>query len=102
MYNKYRRRSPTMTDETWLDGNAAAGQIAALVSLDVTTPTGRCACCGTAGPLAQARMYGPAPGMVLRCPACDGVLLRIVEGAGRAWMDLRGLTYLEMPLPSTA
>ena len=93
-----------MTDQThdrpFLDGNAAAGQIAALFALDVTTATGQCAGCGTAGPLAGARMYGPAPGLVLRCPACEAVLLRIVEGAGRAWMDLRGLAFIETPLPA--
>ena len=91
-----------MSDEwmPYLDGNAAAGQIAALVSLDVTMANGQCAGCLAVGPLAQARMYGPAPGLVLRCPSCDGVLLRIVEGSGRAWMDLRGLAYIESPLPS--
>ena len=93
-----------MTDQThdrpFLDGNAAAGQIAALFALDVTTATGQCAGCGTAGPLAGARMYGPAPGLVLRCPACEAVLLRIVEGAGRAWMDLRGLAFIETQLPA--
>ena len=89
-----------MTEDAqpYLDGNAAAGQIASLVSLDVTTVTGRCAGCGATGLLAEARMYGPAPGLVLRCPACEAVLLRIVEGAGRAWMDLRGLAYLQTPL----
>ena len=84
-------------DLPYLDGNAAAGEIAALTSIDVTTATGQCAGCGTAGPLAGARMYGPAPGLVLRCPACEAVLLRIVHGAGRAWLDLRGLAYLELP-----
>lgn len=80
----------------YMDGNAAAGEIGSLLSIDVTTATGECAGCGTAGPLAAARMYGPSPGLVLRCPACSGVLLRIVQGTGRAWLDLRGLTYLQV------
>jgi hypothetical protein len=27
------------------------------------------------------------------------VLLRLVRGPGRAWLDLRGVTYLEFALP---
>jgi hypothetical protein len=27
------------------------------------------------------------------------VLLRLVRGPGRAWLDLRGLTYLQLPVP---
>ena len=37
--------------------------------------------------------------VVARCPACDQVLLRLVQGPGRAWLDLRGLTYLQLPAP---
>jgi hypothetical protein len=81
----------------YLDGNAAAGEIGALLSIDVTVARGQCAGCGTAAPLASARMYGPAPGLVLRCASCEAVLVRVVEGVGRAWLDLRGLAYLEVP-----
>jgi hypothetical protein len=87
-----------MTEQTpYMDGNAAAGEIGALLSIDVTMARGQCVACGTAGTLASARMYGPAPGLVLRCPACEAVLVRVVEGVGRAWLDLRGLAYLEVP-----
>jgi Family of unknown function (DUF6510) len=30
-------------------------------------------------------------------PDCDQVLLRLARGPGRAWLDLRGLTYLQLP-----
>ena len=36
-----------------------------------------------------------AAGFVARCPACDAVLLRIVEGRDRTWMDLGGLATLD-------
>jgi hypothetical protein len=26
-------------------------------------------------------------------------LLRLVRGPGRAWLDLRGLSYLQLPMP---
>ena len=37
--------------------------------------------------------------MVARCPGCGGVMLRLVRGPGRAWLDLRGITYLQVALP---
>ena len=41
----------------------------------------------------------PRPGVVARYPACDQVLLRLVRGPGRAWLDLCGLTYLQLAVP---
>jgi hypothetical protein len=42
------------------------------------------------------RVFDHAPGVVARCPTCEQVLLRLVRGGGRAWLDLRGLTYLQL------
>jgi hypothetical protein len=36
--------------------------------------------------------------VVARCPTCDQVLLRLVRAPGRAWLDLRGLSYLQVPM----
>jgi len=36
--------------------------------------------------------------VVARCPGCGQVLVRLVRGPGRAWLDLRGLTYLQLPM----
>jgi Family of unknown function (DUF6510) len=88
-------------DPTFLDGNAAAGAIAALVAIDITTASGRCEGCGRQGSLADTRVFGSAPGLVVRCAGCDGVLLRLTVGGGRAWLDLRGLSYLEIAAPGT-
>jgi hypothetical protein len=38
--------------------------------------------------------------MVVRCPACDEVVLRLVRAPGRAWLDMSGLSYLELQLPT--
>jgi hypothetical protein len=48
--------------------------------------------------MAEVRVFDQAPGVVARCPACDQVLLRVVRRPGRAWLDLRGLTYLQLPV----
>ena len=45
-------------------------------------------------------MFDHAPGVVARCPNCDQVLLRLVRGPDRAWLDLRGLDYLQLPVPN--
>jgi Family of unknown function (DUF6510) len=83
----------------WTDGNALAGPLHDVFSVDVTAATGRCANCGGVAPIAQARLFDRAPGMVARCQTCGQVLLRMVRGPGRAWLDLRGLTYLQVAVP---
>jgi hypothetical protein len=87
---------------TWIDGNALAGPLQDIFSVDVTAATGQCANCGRTGPIAQARLFDHAPGLVARCPSCDQVVLRLVRAPGRAWLDLRGLTYLQMAVPDDA
>jgi len=49
--------------------------------------------------LAKAKVYDRAMGMVARCPGCDSVLMRVVRGPDRAWLDMRGLVSLEFALP---
>jgi hypothetical protein len=83
----------------WTDGNALAGPLQDVFSVDVTAATGRCANCGRTGPIAQSRLFDHAPGLVARCPECDQVVLRLVRAPGRAWLDLRGLTYLQLAVP---
>jgi hypothetical protein len=84
---------------SFLDGNAAAGPLREVFAVDVTAATGQCGVCGNTGPLGQARLYADAPGLVVRCTNCDGVLIRLVAGPGRTWLDLRGLAYLELATP---
>ena len=49
--------------------------------------------------MAEVRVFDHAPGVIARCPACDQVLLRLVRGPGLAWLDMGGLTYLQLPAP---
>jgi Family of unknown function (DUF6510) len=83
----------------YVDGNALAGALAELFAVDVTSAVGQCVSCGTSGAIAQAHVYTSAPGLVARCPACGAVVLRLVRGPGRAWLDLRGVTCLQVSLP---
>ncbi|MEQ7129139.1 DUF6510 family protein [Actinopolymorpha sp. B11F2] len=86
-----------MTDQ-YVDGNALAGPLQEVFAVDVTGATSRCASCGRTGPVATLHVYTHAPGLVGRCPGCDGVVLRLVRGPESAWLDLRGTVFLRVPL----
>lgn len=77
-----------------LDGNAAAGALAAALGVEMTAVPGECAHCGTVSVVAALRAYTRAPGIVLRCPTCGGVVLRIVETPTATLVDARGAAWL--------
>jgi hypothetical protein len=83
----------------WNDGTALTGPLQSVLGVEVTTAVARCTSCGRTAPLAEVRVFDHAPGLVARCPTCDQVLLRLVHGPDRAWLDLRGLSYLQLPVP---
>ena len=83
---------------THLDGNALAGPLRELFTVDVTTATARCAGCGHSGTVATLHVYDHGPGLVARCPGCEDVVLRLVRGPDAAWLDLRGTVSLRIPL----
>lgn len=85
-------------DPTWTDGNDIAGTLSEVFAVDVTVARGTCASCSTTGPLAETHAFTRAPGIVVRCPRCDEVVLRMVRTSERAWLDMRGLSVLELPL----
>jgi hypothetical protein len=82
-------------DELVLDGNAAAGILQTVFGAEMTTAVGTCDGCGTAGQVGAARLYRAA-GLVLRCPQCGAVVLKIVTSEERVWIDSRGLRSLEL------
>jgi ferredoxin-NADP reductase len=77
-----------------LDGNSVAGVLAAAFGAEMTAVPGECAHCGTVNVLAAMRAYVRAPGTVLRCPACDGVVVRIVQTPTAILVDVRGAAWL--------
>jgi hypothetical protein len=81
---------------TFLDVNAAAGELNQIFSLDVTKGTFQCDSCGRTAPLAESHVYAMEPGMVVRCNHCNHVLMRVVTNARSVWADLRGLRYLQL------
>jgi ribosomal protein S27E len=90
-----------MTDK-YLDGNVLGGTLNSVFAVDVTGAQGRCANCGNIGALGTSHVYTRAAGAVARCPACGEVLLRVVGAPGRLFLDLRGLSFLELRSPEGA
>ncbi len=80
---------------SYLDGNAAAGELNRIFAVDITAAKGQCANCGARRHFAEAHLYMQCPGVVARCPVCEHVLLRVVSARQGVFLDVRGLTYLQ-------
>jgi hypothetical protein len=86
-------------DEQRLDGNAAAGLLAEIFTLEITTARSACVRCGTAGEIGAQMAYVSEIGTVVRCAACDNALIGVVrldDGPQRYWVDLKGVKYLQL------
>jgi len=79
-----------------LDGNGAAGKLSEVFAVDVTSARGRCDSCGNVAQLGEAVVYMNAPGLVIRCRACEGVLLVLVSGDRMRRLTVRGMSWLEL------
>ncbi|MBL6278073.1 hypothetical protein JMF97_18100 [Micromonospora fiedleri] len=88
-----------MTTLPYVDGNMLDGPLGEVFAVDLSTATGRCAHCGATGPVAALRVYSHAPGLVVRCPTCAEVMMRLVRAPDQAFLDLRGTALLQLPLP---
>jgi hypothetical protein len=84
------------TEEMRLDGNAIAGMLGEMLTVDATTIVARCAGCGAEGALGEALVYVQAPGVVVRCRGCEGVLMRFAHIHGRLVADLHGAGRLTL------
>jgi hypothetical protein len=71
------------------DGNEIAGLLQEVFVAEFTTMERTCQSCGDRSPAGAHRSYHGA-GIVLRCPNCDDVALRITELPDRLVFELRG------------
>jgi hypothetical protein len=91
-----------VADERRLDGNAIGGLLLELFGVELTVATSVCGSCGAQEEVARLEVYLDAPGVVVRCCHCEDVLMRIVRGPDRAWIDLSGMRCLVLELSSSA
>lgn len=79
-----------------LDGNAAAGILSEVFALEMTSASMECANCGNEGEIGTLLAFMQAPGVVLRCPVCEHIILRIVQSPDAVYLDLRGAVYVSL------
>jgi hypothetical protein len=77
-----------------LDGNAAAGIPSEIFVPDLRPARATCARCGTARPMGALLVYAHGMGTVVRCPSCNGVVLRVARTATRVSLDARGAAHI--------
>ena len=87
--------------ERMLDGNAAAGLLHEIFGSEMTAMPAECAHCGNVAEMGALLAFVPEMGMVLRCPTCGRVVIRIVRTNEAIWLDARGAAYLRIPLAQT-
>ena len=87
-------RPAASVDERKLDGNAIGGLLREIFTMEMTAAETMCATCGAVNAVGRVDVYVHAPGAVVRCPDCGSVLMRIVHGPGRYWLDLTGTRCL--------
>jgi hypothetical protein len=77
-----------------LDGNAIGGLLIEVFGTEMTAAVAVCGSCGAAGPVAELAVYLAELGTVVRCRACDAVLMVFVQVRGTYCADLTGLASL--------
>lgn len=62
-----------------------------LLGFDVTMHQIRCIHCGQEGVVARLLAYVRGPGMVLRCPTCDGLVIQMVKTSSTMIINVEGI-----------
>jgi len=81
-----------------LDGNAAAGLLSELFARDVTAGRSTCNSCGAVERVGALHLYALEMGAVLRCPGCNGVVLRVTLTPTEFWLDASGARSIAIPI----
>ncbi|MEX2030449.1 MAG: DUF6510 family protein [Anaerolineales bacterium] len=89
------------SQELTLDGNAVAGLLHEVFGSEMTVAPAECHNCGKVSQLGETHAYTHAPGVILRCPGCQEVLLRIVRTPAGMHLDARGIAFLRLGPPES-
>ncbi len=77
-----------------LDGNAAGGLLGQIFTSEMTACPAECAHCGNVASIGALLCFGQAPGVTLRCPVCEEIVMRIAETPAAYYLDVRGAACL--------
>ncbi len=84
-----------------VDGNAAAGVLSDLFVHDMTAARAKCAGCGVIREIAELLVFAHGMGTVVRCPDCDGVVMRVSRTPTHVWLDATGATSIVINLAAS-
>lgn len=87
---------PDLNRMLMLDGNAVAGILSEIFSMEMTTSLAECANCGNQGEMGSLLAFTQAPGVVLRCPVCEHIVMRIVKTPQAIFLEARGAAFLRL------
>ena len=87
-------------DDLHTDGNGVAGLLAEVFVTEATVLVRRCRSCGDARALGEHRAYHGA-GVVLRCPSCGAVALRVAVADEALTVEWRGTFRVEAAPPAS-
>ena len=82
--------------ELMLDANATAGLLFEIFGVEMTVSPTECANCGNEAEIGTLLAFTQGPGIILRCSACENVVLRIVQTPEAIYLDARGAVYLRL------
>ena len=85
------------TEQMRLDGNAAGGMLREIFARDMTAALATCIGCERVSAVGALLDYGGEMGVILRCPSCDTVMLRVVRTPGSFRFDASGTAMLWIP-----
>lgn len=80
----------------FIDGNGIGGLLGELFAAEPTASERICQSCREQHPAGAHRAY-PGAGMVLRCPTCGDLALRVTQVPGRRIVEFRGTWVLATP-----
>jgi hypothetical protein len=82
--------------ELMLDANSVAGMLHEIFGAEMTASPTECAHCGAEGEIGTLLAFTQAPGIVLRCSACENIVVRITQTPNAYYIDARGAVYLRL------
>ena len=93
---------PLCMGQQWsFDGNTAAGELSRIFAKTLRLRKDSVRPAARPGGLRK-RMSTSGPGLMVRCTACEHVLLRLVNAPHHVWLDMRGMTYVRFYAPEVA
>jgi hypothetical protein len=85
-----------MNTALMLDGNAVAGELQQIFGRDMTIAVARCGNCENDAEIGELMAFVRGPGVVLRCPGCQNVVVRIVTTPVAYYLDGSGAAFMRL------